>query len=36
MTVDGINAADCGLFSIAFAVCLCNKLDSHAVGSDQS
>ena len=32
----GSPAADCGLFSIAFAVCLCNKLDPHAVGFDQS
>ena len=28
----GSPAADCGLFSIAFAICICNKLDPHTVG----
>ena len=32
----GSPVTDCGLFSIASAICLCNKLDPHAVGFDQS
>ena len=33
---NGKSAAECGLFDIAFAVCLCNSLDPHTVGFDQS
>ena len=32
----GSPAADCGLLSIAFSICICNKLDPHTVGFDQS
>ena len=32
----GSPAADCGVFSIAFAICIYNKLDPHTVGFDQS